>query len=254
LSPARKVRQDVSGPPRDGEEEDSAVWNIPRIVRKKAYFDSAALPSLLHCGMEFRHCWVWNLRAGLRSDSTVRKDIPVSPAAISLLSCRQWMPFKPLLLKRSTRMNSVLASIVLLLIAASPVVLRAQRLPSTMSYQALVEGATGQPIADGTHHVTFALFSGANAQVWSESQDAAVRGGVLSVTLGSTTPLPQPFPSGAELEITIDNIPLSPRTKLAGAPWAMDLGRSFVAAVAANGFNLPVGTILYWRPTARRMW
>jgi hypothetical protein len=111
----------------------------------------------------------------------------------------------------------------------------AQTLAKTMSYQGSLVDGSGKPVADGSYQLTFTIYDGTGTSVWTESQSVKTVRGIYSATLGETTGLPSPFPINSEMEVKINGTALTPRTKLAGVPYAMDLARSFVAGVSANG-------------------
>ena len=109
---------------------------------------------------------------------------------------------------------------------------------STISYQGRLTDAAGKNVPDGNQSVTFKIFDGSGTSSWSETQSVAVIGGVFTVLLGKNVPLPSPFPSNAELEITVANTTFSPRTKFSSAPYALGVSGGYVGALNLNGHIL----------------
>jgi hypothetical protein len=88
-----------------------------------------------------------------------------------------------------------LALAALLLVATYAVAaprLQDATLPRLINYQGLLtDPATGEPVPDGDHEMTFSLYdvaSGSTA-LWSETQMLTVEGGLFNVLLGSVQPL-----------------------------------------------------------------
>ncbi|RPJ45108.1 MAG: hypothetical protein EHM19_05780, partial [Candidatus Latescibacterota bacterium] len=128
----------------------------------------------------------------------------------------------------SRRTQAVLA----VLAAVGPIVAEAAP-PETISFQALLDSA-GTPLA-GTHDLAFSFYdsSAAGALLWSETHvGVPVDGGVASVLLGSVAPFAGvDFGSPVWLAVAVDGgTELSPRTALAGTPYA------FVSGDVAGGY------------------
>jgi hypothetical protein len=108
--------------------------------------------------------------------------------------------------------------------------------PNTVMYQGGVAGPNGTPVADGNYSMRFSIFTVASggANVWQETDaNVAVKTGQFSATLGDGTAFGALFANSNDLwlEIEIDlnhsgvfdaGEKYSPRSKLAGAPWAME--------------------------------
>lgn len=107
--------------------------------------------------------------------------------------------------------------------AASPGV------PTVMSYQGrLADPATGEPVADGTYNMSFAIYDAASGGtlLWEEpaagSIPVQVTGGLFTHLLGSSVPLdPSVFSGGAYLEVAVNGETLSPRQQIAAVAYAL---------------------------------
>ncbi|MDH4034125.1 MAG: hypothetical protein OEV80_10035, partial [candidate division Zixibacteria bacterium] len=100
-----------------------------------------------------------------------------------------------------------------------------------LSYQFQGTGNNGQPIPDGPHLFGFSIWNdtgSSGAMLWSESQTVETEGGLGSVMLGASVPIPlDVFGVGGGdttkalyLDITLDSESISPRTRLLPAPFA----------------------------------
>lgn len=109
------------------------------------------------------------------------------------------------------------------------------QVPREISYQGMVLGAGGQPIADGEHTFELKLYDSPTATVplYSETQPrVATVGGIFTVLIGSVTPIPASlsFDQQYWLGIAIDGTPeLQPRTALTSSPYALNAGTAEVA-------------------------
>jgi hypothetical protein len=97
--------------------------------------------------------------------------------------------------------------------------------PSVMSYQGRLTDATGTPVPDGSYSVTFSIHNASTGGdlLWSEVQTVVTADGLFAILLGASNPIPDSAlsDSAAYLEMTISpDPPISPRTRLAGAPYA----------------------------------
>ena len=96
----------------------------------------------------------------------------------------------------------------------------------------VVRNETAQ--GNGTHDIDFGLWDAEDAGVrrWFVERDGlTVQDGYVTVTLGAVEPLPDSLFTTYEslwLEVTVDDIDLSSRTRLVSVPWAIQ------AATAAN--------------------
>src|SRR5687768_9352689 len=80
-----------------------------------------------------------------------------------------------------------------IVIAAISVVslVRAQ-IPRQISYQGMILGAGGQPIADGNHTIELRLYDAPvnTSPLHNETQNIVTQGGIFNVILGLQTPFP----------------------------------------------------------------
>ena len=108
-------------------------------------------------------------------------------------------------------------------------IVNGQEIPQKISYQAkLLEN--GEPVT-GTKSITFTIGT------WSETQSVDIDGGIYSVTLGVTTPIPTSIfdeTSSIELEISVEGTSLSPQTEILSVPYAY---KAQMAVEAENVFS-----------------
>ena len=112
---------------------------------------------------------------------------------------------------------------LLLFLTLSSGVLSAQ-VPTKMSYQGVLTDGSGAPVADSNHSLVFKLYnvSTAGSALWTETQ-ATVKttNGVLSVVLGSVTPIGIAFDGALWLGIEVDGGgELTPRIELTTSPYS----------------------------------
>jgi len=111
----------------------------------------------------------------------------------------------------------------LFILLAFPFVALAQ-VPNTISYQGVLTDDVGQPVADGAHNLSFALYAtelGGTA-LWSEDQAVDVLSGVFSVQLGSVSAFDLPFDAAYWLGISVGQDPeLVPRLPLSSVPYSL---------------------------------
>lgn len=109
-----------------------------------------------------------------------------------------------------------------LLVAVCTTGLQAQTAPQ-ISVQGTLKTASGTPAPDGTQTVTFRLYNvetGGTA-LWEETADVEIVGGIYSHYLGSATPLNAAnFASTLYLAVKVGSYELTPRNRLAYAPYA----------------------------------
>jgi len=108
------------------------------------------------------------------------------------------------------------------------------QIPRLISFQGILTDTGGQPVADGSHSVAFALYVNrtTTTPLWREMQSVEVTDGMFNVLLGSVTTLTLDFDIPYYLGIAVDGAPeLQPRTRLAAAPYAL-------RAVAADHANM----------------
>ncbi len=100
--------------------------------------------------------------------------------------------------------------------------------PNTMNYQGRLTDATGNPVADIPHSITFKIYDETSAVRWEESHIATTTDGFFSVELGSNgTPLTVDVFNCTEcwLGITVDADPeINPRTRFNTVPYAFKTG------------------------------
>ena len=98
------------------------------------------------------------------------------------------------------------------------------QIPTNMSYQGVLTDGSGAPVADGNHSLVFKLYSVSTggAALWTETQPTVnTTTGVLSVTLGSVTPIGIAFDGALWLGIEVDGGgELTPRIELTTSPYA----------------------------------
>ncbi|BCW98942.1 MAG: hypothetical protein KatS3mg024_1769 [Armatimonadota bacterium] len=97
--------------------------------------------------------------------------------------------------------------------------------PRQISYQGRLTDAAGQPVADGSYVMDFAIYATqtGGSPVWQESgRVVSVSGGLFTTLLGKEVPLPDSgLPVTAWLETRVGGIALSPRVRLASVPFAL---------------------------------
>ncbi len=121
---------------------------------------------------------------------------------------------------RTHLMCTVLLSFLVLVIL--PATTQAQ--DRMISYQGVLTNAQGNPVADATHTLTLSLYASktGGAPLWSEIQNIATSQGIFNAYLGQVTPLDLPFDRTYWLGLSVDgSVELTPRTRLAMAPYAM---------------------------------
>lgn len=107
---------------------------------------------------------------------------------------------------------------------------------ATLPYQGLATDAKGNPQADASYQVDFALYPSANGvtPLWSESQKLSTRKGLFSTQLGNETPIPDSLFKGTPLYLGVSFGGGSEggRVLLGTTPWATAAGKSTTAATA----------------------
>lgn len=131
--------------------------------------------------------------------------------------------------------------LAILLLAAG---LAHAQVPRTISFQGAVSGASDQAIAAPVP-ITFSLYTAASggAPLWTETHGAAQPvNGIVSVLLGSLTPLNLPFDQPYFLGIAVGGeVELTPRAAVVSSPYA-------IRSVAADALASPIvaGNIGDW--------
>lgn len=98
--------------------------------------------------------------------------------------------------------------------------------PRTISVQAILTGATGQPVGNGTYQVTLTVYKSSTGgnPLWTETLAVTTQDGLFSTTLGLQAPIADSVvaDTAAYLELTVENDPpMSPRIRLASAPYSL---------------------------------
>lgn len=111
-----------------------------------------------------------------------------------------------------------------------------------LNYQAKVQSAAGESVADGTYTVRFRIYdalTGGNV-LWEETHRTRIESGIASVRLGSLTPIGLDFNSdGYYLGVKIGNdSELSPRKQLDGVPFALNARKLDGRSVGADANNI----------------
>jgi|GEM_PF-6059942 len=114
-----------------------------------------------------------------------------------------------------------------------------------ISYQGRLTNSLGNPVANGTYNVTFAIYTdpSSGSALWTENQDVTISGGLFTALLGSVTPfdpvLFKEFPR--YLGITVGAGPeMSPRILMASVPYAL------TAPGGTGGYWLQSGSNIYY--------
>ena len=137
-----------------------------------------------------------------------------------------------------TRIVFAFAVLVIAVVTASA------QVPRTISYQGLLTTATNDPLPDGPHTLTFAIYDvpTGGTPLWTETQSTTTLQGVFDVTLGTTTSLVLPFDKPYYLGITLQGNPeYAPRIGLAAVPYALTAQSALTAASATTATSLAPG-------------
>jgi hypothetical protein len=114
-------------------------------------------------------------------------------------------------------------------------------IPKTMSYQGVLKNVDGTLVPDGNYSMTFRLYtvSTGGSALWTETQTAAVSGGIFNVILGSQTALGLAFDVQYWLGVSVGSeAEMTPRVALASAPYGFRAAMAD-SAVRAPGLTLP---------------
>jgi hypothetical protein len=118
-------------------------------------------------------------------------------------------------------------------------------IPHKINYQGQIKDtSTGDPLV-GTVNLTFRIYdaSSGGTQLWTESQSAeADANGVISVVLGSATPIDIDFDGPVWLEVAVDGETLLPRREVASVPFAFYAEKADVAENADSLGGQPSGS------------
>jgi len=120
-------------------------------------------------------------------------------------------------------------------------------IPRMLSYQGKLTDDQGNPVPNGDYQLTFRLYpqeTGGNP-FWSETQTVRVEGGLFSVLLGRTNPIPSIPENGAIwLSLQVGSNPeLSPRLRIVSSPYSFISERSAqadsaIGAQRVGGYDL----------------
>ncbi|RMF61054.1 MAG: hypothetical protein D6743_14040, partial [Calditrichaeota bacterium] len=113
------------------------------------------------------------------------------------------------------------------------------QIPQTMSYQGVLTGADGNPVADGSVALTFRLYDVATggSALWEETQQVTTANGLFNVILGSVNPLTLPFDKQYWLGITIgQDAELAPRIGLTASPYSLGATATVTEPAAGQSF------------------
>ncbi len=113
------------------------------------------------------------------------------------------------------------------------------QIPQTMSYQGVLTGADGNPVADGAVSLTFKLYDVAadGAALWEEAQNIEVRNGIFNAILGSVTTLNLPFDKQYWLGIAVgQDAEMTPRIALTASPYSLGATATVTEPAAGQSF------------------
>lgn len=100
--------------------------------------------------------------------------------------------------------------------------------PAVLSYQGVLTDGAGVAVADGGYDVTFRLYavaSGPDAPLWTETQTVTVTKGIFNVLLGNLVLLdPDLFIQPLYLGISVEGGSELPRQILSSSPYALNAG------------------------------
>jgi hypothetical protein len=113
-----------------------------------------------------------------------------------------------------------------------------------MSYQGVLTDNAGTPVPNGTYDLVFSLYDVAadGAPLWTESQPGiSVQAGLVSVLLGSVSPITIPFDVPYFLGISVDGgAEMAPRIALASSPYGLSLRLPFTGTASSAGEALRI--------------
>jgi hypothetical protein len=121
-----------------------------------------------------------------------------------------------------------------IVIATISVSLVRAQIPRQISYQGMIVGAGGQPIADGNHILELRIYDTPtnSGPLHNETQSVVTQGGIFNVIIGLQTPFPTSlaFDRAYWLGVSVDGTSeMSPRTALTAAPYALNSSTADVA-------------------------
>lgn len=136
------------------------------------------------------------------------------------------------MLHRNRFPRRLLSLLVLLPILAQP----AWGQDAVIGYQGVLTDASGAPVADGSHALSFSLYDAATGgtALWTEAQNVSTAQGVFTAQLGRSTAITLPFDRQYWLGIRVDGgAELTPRTMLTTSPYAFHA--SNIKGIPAGG-------------------
>lgn len=145
-------------------------------------------------------------------------------------------------------MRSLIITIVAAVAIASGIAVQAA-VPATVSYQGKLTSLSGQPVADGTYTMDFSIYAAQSggAPIWIENgRSVQVTGGIFTVLLGEVSPLSAAVLNGDRwLSIFVNGVELSPRTRLASAPYAIraHTAEHVLSSAAVTSLNNLTGAV-----------
>jgi hypothetical protein len=151
----------------------------------------------------------------------------MSVRAASILTVQEGPPM---------RLPSVLACSLLLSLAAPA---SNAAVPETMSYQGVLTDNAGTPVPNGNYDLVFGLYDVATggAPLWTETRTGvSVQAGLVSLVLGSVSPITLPFDAPYFLGIGVNGgAEMAPRIALASSPYGLSLRLPFSGTASSAG-------------------
>ena len=147
--------------------------------------------------------------------------------------------------------RAVAVGLVVIALAFAAGVCHAQ-VPQKMDYQVMLTDAANQPLASQSVQLVFKIYTLASggSQLWTETQNVTTNSiGVVSVILGSVTPLTVDFSTSRWLQVEVNGETMTPRRELVAAPYARQadnadrLGGTAAASFALSSALSTAGTI-----------
>ena len=132
---------------------------------------------------------------------------------------------------RMARAVAALGVLALLVAAA------AAQVPERMNYQVMLTDNSDQPLANESVQLVFRIYNveTGGGSLWTETHNVVTNSiGVVSVVLGTYSPLSLAFEGPLWLQVAVDGEILSPRRELTSAPYALSVG----AGAAGDGHSL----------------